>query len=119
MGVGSQQNENQISSGKHACGSDPNFTVEEFLRRVALVQEMAVIRCKHNGVFGLAAHHKHTATDHIRLHRNTAPSVDQRCARLREHGTRVTELSDILPHFSSRYPSANLHNLETQLPADH
>ena len=64
-GFGSQQNENLFREMR-AYGNDPNFTVEEFLRRVALAQEIALIRCAHSGVFVFAAHHKHTASDHIR-----------------------------------------------------
>lgn len=65
FGFGSQQNENLFRDTR-AQGNDPNFTVEEFQRRVTLAQEMALIRRTHEGVFVFAKHHKHTASDHIR-----------------------------------------------------
>jgi hypothetical protein len=46
--------------------SDPNFGVEEFLRRLTMAQEFSLVAHHQAGVFQFAKHHKHTSSDHIR-----------------------------------------------------
>lgn len=64
FGVGSQQNENTFRTTRYC--SDPNFGVEEFLRRLTMAQEFSLVAHRQAGIFQFAKHHKHTSSDHIR-----------------------------------------------------
>ena len=65
VGAGSQQNENQFRA-MQAMSNDPNFTLGEFIRRLAIVQAQEIIKAKRASLFHFPKHHKHVYNDHIR-----------------------------------------------------
>lgn len=73
VGAGSQQNENQFRSTR-ATSNDPNFTLGEFMRRLAIAQAQEIIKAKRAGLFHFPKHHKHVYSDHIRRNPQLLPA---------------------------------------------